>query len=283
MRADALLARRACLHGLVLATVVPPYASSAAGPKHLASSTATTSWNLANGAVTLPATFACGPLDLAELSIAGSGASGAVFAAAASLAGRPARVAVKVSWPGAATAAVANEQAVLERLSAHGAPGFERVLGACAYDELGGSATRSAATGRRLLALSPFVTDAAERVDELPAPLQRVAVRGLAASLVGALSASVATVDVQLLVERATGVPTLVDLTEGRVILGPEDTPLSGPDLALATGFIIEVSALVPEPLRAEFEARVAEYARNRPPRPELAQLLVEQLSAPGS
>jgi hypothetical protein len=213
------------------------------------------SYNLANGAVTVPPRpWTCGATTLVgEPSLVGSGSSSAVFGM---MTDGNMPVAVKISWPGGASASVENERKVLEALNENGVKGVCRLRGSCT---LPGST-------RVVLVLDPLVPPpVVDRVESLSLPLQLTAAEGLGASLAQILAARVATTDVQMLIDGASGVPLLIDFSEARLLGSQADGRMSELDLALASSFVSEVDALVPSEgvLRSRFLQSVAATLRS--------------------
>ena len=205
-----------------------------------------------------------------EPSLVGSGSSSAVFGISSA---DGARVAVKIAWPGRASATVENEGKVLSALNRNSVQGVCKLRGAC---KLPGS-------DRVVLVLDPLVpAPTIDRIESLASvPLQFKAVEGLGIALVQILAASVATTDVQILVNGASGVPLLIDFSEAR-LLGTAPGGISDLDIALAVSFVSEVDALVPSQgaLRRHFLTTVA--ATLRSPglalKAELEEALIAQL-----
>jgi hypothetical protein len=230
------------------------------------------SYRLANGEVTVPdRPWECGGIQLVgEPSLVGSGSSSAVFGISSA---DGARVAVKIAWPGRASATVENEGKVLSALNRNSVQGVCKLRGAC---KLPGS-------DRVVLVLDPLVpAPTIDRIESLASvPLQFKAVEGLGIALVQILAASVATTDVQILVNGASGVPLLIDFSEAR-LLGTAPGGISDLDVALAVSFVSEVDALVPSQgaLRRHFLTTVA--ATLRSPglalKAELEEALIAQL-----
>eukprot|EP00310_Coccolithus_braarudii_P019112 CAMPEP_0183342712 /NCGR_PEP_ID=MMETSP0164_2-20130417/8774_1 /TAXON_ID=221442 /ORGANISM="Coccolithus pelagicus ssp braarudi, Strain PLY182g" /LENGTH=262 /DNA_ID=CAMNT_0025513381 /DNA_START=1 /DNA_END=786 /DNA_ORIENTATION=- len=225
-------------------------------------------WNF--GEIQAPGT--CEGIALGSPELIGSGSSGAVFAADAStrirsrVGGVPSRVAMKVSWGGAAAESVQNERRILERLASHAVPGVETVLASCSYP--------GADHQRTVLILSPLVVAPVVRVDELKPSVQPRAVDDLATTLVLMLSAGVATADVQLLADGSSGEPLLVDMTEARIL----ESPPTFLDLALANGFISEIRALIPQSQAARFEVAISRELQAARLEPLLLEALCDGL-----
>jgi len=241
-------------------------------------------WNLANGMVALPPdSFTCGAERISSPELAGSGGSGAVFAARR--AGSLARVALKVSWAGPAAVGVRHEAEIYHRLGHAGVPYVPRLLAACEYATLG-SAQRTDGRlpdlqDRVVLVLDPFVEAAVSSFEGLDARAADRAAAQLGAALAAVLAAGVASTDVQVLIDPSSGDLRLVDLSEAILLA----TPLSFLQLATARGFCAEAAAIVPAEQREAFTAAVRRelmLRRGGAMDVELAEAVVEVLDLSG-
>jgi hypothetical protein len=256
------LARRA------VALVLPAVLSTRAPP---GGATSLRTYTTLNGEVSLPSSFTCGAFELHNPVLVGSGSSGAVFEVQSSTPLPPVS-ALKVSWAGRAQTSVENERRVLQHLNRANVTGVETLHASCA---LAGDLD----SPRTALLLSPFVERPVERIADLKSDEARQrAVVGLADTVVQLLAARVATVDVQLLADSATGKPLLVDFTEARILQSDLELSSSA-DLALVSGFLSEADALVPDgPLRRRFAVRVMQALLQHPLDPTLQEMVVSGL-----
>ena len=224
-------------------------------------------WRLLNGEVSLPVPIACDGVELRDPVLVGSGSSGAVFAVRASAPHPPVAV-LKVGWEGRAQASIENERRVLQHLNRADVPGVETVLAAC-------SPAGGAGSSRTALLLSPLVEDPVERIEEINGDdAQRRAAVCLAETVVRILAARVATLDVQLLADRRTGTPLLVDFTEARIF--PRGRELGSTDVALVGSFVSEMDALIPQgELQRLFSTRIKQALKEYPLDPELQDVAV--------
>lgn len=219
-----------------------------------------TTWNLANGRVALPDAFSCGAERLASLELAGSGGSGAVFAARRARSAT--RVAVKVSWAGSASVGVRHEADIYARLGMNAVASVPRLLAICEYSSLdspgpestriltASSASQSALPSERVvLVLDPFIESAESSFEGLDAITAERAAALLGVAVVGVLAAGVASTDVQVLIDPSDGTLRLIDLSEAIVL----ESPPSFLQLATARGFCAEAAALVPAEHQSTF------------------------------
>lgn len=208
-------------------------------------------WNLPNGDVELkgyPFLTNFPQYKLSDPILLGSGGGGAVFSTKSHIDNNDHKddengvrnsneIALKVSW-NRSSKSVEKECQILQELKKTETRNVEICLGIEKYS--------NDLSGRVAIALQPVFTgeEVVSSVDKMNDDVQAQAVQSIVRTLVDMLSVNVVTTDVQPLMGRETGSVLFIDLTEAQIISSPEPTFL---DLALASSFISEMTALIPE------------------------------------
>ena len=189
-------------------------------------------WHLQNGDVELRKQLSSfKSFSLQNPVLLGSGGGGSVFSARAGESGKD--LAVKVSWIRSA-ASVKRECDILSRLEENGTRNVEKCLGAEQYPQ---------DTRRLMILLDPAVGNTENSVTGVNKDVQALSVQAIVKTMVDMLAANVVTTDVQPLINRETGDVLFIDMTEAQVMSAPP-TFL---DLALASSFCSEMTAIIPE------------------------------------
>lgn len=210
-------------------------------------------WELPNGDVELksyPFLKNFPQYRLSDPILLGSGGGGAVFSTVSHLDSdnendnkngfnSDTNIALKISWI-RSSISVEKECQILQELGKTDTRNVEICLGIERYG--------NDDSGRVAIALQPVFTDEkiVSSVDNMNVDVQAQAVQSIVRTLVDMLSVNVVTTDVQPLMGKETGSVLFIDLTEAQIMGSPEPSFL---DVALASSFISEMTALIPESL----------------------------------
>lgn len=239
----------------------------------------------------------CGEYTLSDLTFVGSGGGGQVFSVSSRTSPSvpsetDSDTLLKISWPGPSATTIRNECNVLQHLKAAGVSGVEECLTECV---LGGNGIESATymvrdgdgriSGQVGIVKRPFfrannpTMSVVSTFEDLSREAAAAAASQLVRTVVEMLTAGVASMDVQLLIDPSSGRLLMIDLSEAKIF--ERASSPSFLEVALSKAFASEALAYLPDNFDVRLAAVRAEYAvlrdiarQGRHIGPEIAEIL---------